>query len=130
MFTQSDHRGWRRGSRVSAIELFVVVTIIGIMATIVGLNVAGVPGDGRVAACRVDTSALRTAEEAVFASSGNYQSEAALVSQGLLSNVSRLHNVVLIGPIPPSTDADYSVVVEDRGCGQPGHIVGQTGRDF
>lgn len=77
---------------------------------------------GETAACRADTSALKTAEEAVFANTGAYSNVAGLVSAHLLSVESPLHDVAVSG-------AHYAVIVKDARCGTIGHTVGQTAAD-
>ena len=74
--------------------------------------------------CKVDTRTLRTAEEAYFARHGQYAPVARLVEDGLLSEPSTLHDVV-VGGI-----SGYSLFVIDDACGTVGHAVGETPEDL
>ncbi len=74
----------------SLIEILVVVTIIGILATVVIVNVAGAPDEARVAKARQDIGALASALE-----------------------MYRLHNYTY-----PSTDQGLDALV-DEPAGQP-----------
>ncbi|MGQ0743232.1 MAG: ABC transporter substrate-binding protein [Acidimicrobiales bacterium] len=79
------------------IELLVVIIILGILAAVVVFAVGGVGDKGAAAAMAEDARTLRTAEEAHLAQFGTYATEAQLVSGGLLSEESTLHDIVLVG---------------------------------
>lgn len=75
----------------SLIEILVVVTIIGILATVVIVNVAGAPDEARVAKARQDIGALESALE-----------------------LYRLHNFTY-----PSTDQGLEALVAEPGGDPP-----------
>jgi general secretion pathway protein G len=84
------------------IELLVVIIILGILAAVVVFAVGGVGDKGQSSACRIDTRTIRTAEEANLANKGVYDTDANLVGNGLLSEVSKLHDVQLVAGTPPT----------------------------
>jgi prepilin-type N-terminal cleavage/methylation domain-containing protein len=85
------------------IELLVVITILGILAAVVVFSVSGIGDRGQSAACKTDTTTIKTAEESNFALHGTYASLGTLVTNGLLSTQSTLHGVNLTGASPTFT---------------------------
>lgn len=115
------------------IELLVVIVILGILAAVVVFAVGGVGDKGQSASCVIDTRTIRTSEEANVASGtvpikpGGYVDEPDLVTNGLLSQVSTLHNVVAtngssFGNTGGATA--FAVTVQSSKCGNPGNVVG------
>ncbi len=77
------------------IELLVVIIILGILAAVVVFAVGGVGDKGRSAALSTDYDTIQTAQEAYCANNGTYASEATLVTSGLLSEQSSMHDIEL-----------------------------------
>jgi prepilin-type N-terminal cleavage/methylation domain-containing protein len=106
-----DRRAARGEGGFTLIELLVVIIILGVLAAVVVFAVGGVGDKGQSSACKIDTRTLRTAEEANFANKGVYDTQANLVVNGLLSEVSVLHDVVLV-PATPTDAATFNVIVK------------------
>lgn len=87
-----------RSSRgFTLVELLVVVTILGIVTSVVVFAVQGSTTSADQASCAADAQTLTQAEEVHRAREGSYASEAALVSAELLRSPSDLHEVELDG---------------------------------
>ena len=85
-----------RDAGFTLIELLVVITILGILAAVVGLSVSGTTDRGQDAAARTDAGIIRTAEEAYCAKNGVYGTLADLSAPGgFLAGTPPLNSVVL-----------------------------------
>ncbi|MGQ0744521.1 MAG: ABC transporter substrate-binding protein [Acidimicrobiales bacterium] len=106
--------GLRRQGGFTLIELLVVIIILGILAAVVVFAVGGVGDKGEDAAAAEDRRTLVTAEEAFFAQNGRYATQAELVSGGLMSEESTLHDVIVSdGPCfgrPAAPDSCFDVI--------------------
>ena len=99
------------------VELLIVIVILGILATVTVFAVTGITNRGKTAACDADRKTLETAEEAYSANTGSYtDSEALLVSSGLLHDESDNYNVSLVAATP-SAVATYTLVPTSVDCG-------------
>jgi general secretion pathway protein G len=98
------------------IELLIVIVILGILAAIVVFAVGGITDRGQTSACSTDKKTLQTAEEANYAKNSAYVSEAQLVTNGFLQDVSNLDNITLNAG-PPQT---YTITIQDAKCGTVG----------
>ena len=87
------------------VELLVVIVILGALAGVVVFAVNGISDRGQASACAEDARTLRTAEESQFAKTGAYATQAGLVTAGLLSQASTLHDVTLSASTYTITDA-------------------------
>ena len=94
-----DRAGVFRARRLSRpathVELIVSLVIVGVMLAIVMVSVAGFHRTAEATACRMDTGAIITAEQALLARTGAYGDIAALVGAELLARPSMLHGVAL-----------------------------------
>lgn len=123
------------------IELLVVIIILGILAAVVVFAVGGIGDKGSRASCVIDTRTLRTSAEAHFARFDTYTNDPAnddnevlnnpapgsapavnentLVSNGLLSEISILHNMEVID-VNPATGIAKGVRVLVQDIASPG----------
>ena len=67
---QRDRRAQREG--FTLLELIVVITIIGIFATAVVMNVGGMTGKARIAAAKQDLRSIHAAAESINTQTGRY----------------------------------------------------------
>ena len=88
-FIRADTRGF------TLIELLVVISILGIISAVVVVAVNGISDRGQSAACAEDARTLKVAEETYKASNNSYGTETQLVSAGLLSTASSLHDLTV-----------------------------------
>lgn len=133
----NESRAKRGEAGFTLIELLVVIIILGILAAVVVFAVGGIGDKGQASSCRIDTRTLRTAEEAYAGSSagnGNYtanEGTPGLVGSGFLSEISKMHNVVLKDPDgttgPLTATQGFDIVVEDPKCGAVGAKTGTCG---
>jgi prepilin-type N-terminal cleavage/methylation domain-containing protein len=119
-------------------ELMAVIAIMGILAGVGIVALGGIGTSGRQKACATDLQALRSAQEAYFAKtapSSLYGNEAALASDTVLPQLSRLHAVTVgatTAAATAATDSDtsaqtgaaYVIKVQDASCGAAGTVVG------
>lgn len=85
------------------VELLVVIAVLGVLSGVVVVGVGAFRDDASTAACEADARTITTAQQAALATTGSYVTEDELVSIGLLSSTSNLHDVVL-------GDGGFSVV--------------------
>lgn len=115
-----------RRASFTLVELLVVVTVLGVLVSIVVFAVGSISDRGEDAAAKVDVRALEVAEEHAFgrslefSGSPVYVSESQLVAERRLRGVSSTHDICL-----RSDAKDYFVDVAGSDCS----IVpsGQTG---
>jgi general secretion pathway protein G len=96
------------------VELLIVIVILGILAAVVVVAVSGITDRGQDEACNVDQRAVESSEEAAFAQTGHYMTEAQLVSNGYLRSTSALWDVTTTGTNPDFTA--YNTVAADTRC--------------
>ena len=94
----SNERGF------TLMELLVVVTIVGVLATIVTFSVAGLGDASDNAACGDEAAALRSAEDSAIANEGHFLTEAQLVSGKYLKQAVAAYDV------QSNSDGGYQVV--------------------
>jgi prepilin-type N-terminal cleavage/methylation domain-containing protein len=101
------------------VELLVVITILGILATIVVLSVRGATDRGREAACRSDVRMLMNAQEIQFAQHGAFVADQDdLVTAGYLARSSVHYKIS--PPVPPaSVSTTYRLERTDPQCPLP-----------
>ena len=90
------------------VELLVVIVILGILAAIVVFAVGGITDKGETASKNTDTAVLQSAQEAYFAKTSSYTTEATLQSQKYLRTVSSQNDICL-----KNDGKDYVVVPQD-----------------
>jgi prepilin-type N-terminal cleavage/methylation domain-containing protein len=91
------------------VELLIVIVILGILATVTVFAVTGITNKGKTSACQADATTIQTAEEAYSANNGNYtNSQASLVSAGLLHAVSTKYSIALVAGTT-TTAASYTL---------------------
>lgn len=102
----------RRGEDgFTLVELLIVIVVLGILAAIVVIAVAGITNRGQSEACNSDESSLETAEESAFAQDKTYYSESDLVTKKFLRKESTLHNIA-----PDPTYAEGYTVIGVGNC--------------
>jgi prepilin-type N-terminal cleavage/methylation domain-containing protein len=92
------------------VELLVVIIILGVLATITVFAVRGITDQGEDSAKGADEHTLVTAEEAHQARFNSYATEADLVSAGLLTSKSSVHDITLA-----ADGSGYTIVLEGQG---------------
>ena len=90
------------------VELLIVIVILGVLAAVTVFAVRGITDEGEDSARKADEKIVVKAEEAHLALHGAYTNEAGLVTAGLLTEQSKLHDVNVL-----SGGADYEVVAAD-----------------
>jgi prepilin-type N-terminal cleavage/methylation domain-containing protein len=85
-------------------ELLVVVTIVGVLATVVTFSVVGLGEASGDAACGNEGAALKAAEDSAIANEGHFLTEAQLVSSGYLKQAVAAYDV------ESRSDGGYQVV--------------------
>jgi general secretion pathway protein G len=109
-------QGRRPGERgFTLIELLITITILGILAAVVVISVAGISDRGKNSACNTEKQVLQTAEEANNAKSGTYTGMAGLVANGLLTSASTVYWTVS-APTGTNTAAAYTLTKVDATC--------------
>lgn len=96
------------------VELLIVIVILGILAGVVVVAVSGITDRGQDEACNVDKRAIESSEEAAYAQTGHYMTEAQLVSGDYLRAASTLWNLTMTGTDPNYTD--YALVAQGTTC--------------
>lgn len=97
------------------VELLIVIVILGVLAGVVVVAVSGITDRGQSTACDVDFDAISSAEEAAYAQTGHYMTEAQLVAQKMgLREESTLWNITMTGTNPNYTD--YTLVAQGTEC--------------
>ena len=92
------------------VELLVVIIILGVLATITVFAVRGITDQGEDSAQGADEHTLVTAEEAHQARFNSYATESDLVSAGLLTSKSSVHDITLA-----ADGSGYTIVLEGQG---------------
>ena len=77
------------------VELLIVIVILGILATVVVMAVAGITDDSAEAATVTDERVLIEANEAYFVIHRTYATEAELVTAGFLRSESTLFDIAV-----------------------------------
>ena len=72
-----------------------MISILGIISAVVVVAVNGISDRGQSAACAEDARTINVAEQTYKATKNIYATQAELVSSGLLSTPSSLHDVTL-----------------------------------
>ncbi|HJT94612.1 MAG TPA: prepilin-type N-terminal cleavage/methylation domain-containing protein [Mycobacterium sp.] len=105
------------------VELLVVIVVLGILSGIVLLSVRGTGDKGSLAAAKNDARTLRTAEETNCAKHHTYASEDGLVANGLLAEVSSIHDVV-VTPSGNCSGTGFSLTCDfnQLSCGADGTV--------
>ena len=114
-------------SGFTLVELLLVVAVLGLLGMVAVVAVPHLAEEAQVQSCAADREALRTAQSAYAIQHGAPASEAQLVSEGLLSAPSGLHDVVvaggtyeLVGVEGCAGDPDESVLTRWVGLQQSG----------
>lgn len=117
-------------------EILAVITLLGVLSGIGVYALSGVNERGREKACDTDVAALRSAQEAYYATTDPsvYGNETAMVASGVLPRLSALHDVTVGASTSAATSATnsegaaatgaaYVIKVEDASCGTVGSVV-------
>lgn len=107
----SESRRDDRANGFTLIELLIVIVILGILATVVVLSIAGIADRGTESTCVTDERTLLTAVESYFGNNntsaipsggvGNDEFELTLVSAGFMRSVSLNWDVLGSGSLSP-----------------------------
>jgi prepilin-type N-terminal cleavage/methylation domain-containing protein len=107
-------RSRRADGGFTLVELLIVIVILGILAGIVVVAVSGITNRGQSEACSTDRKALETSQEAAYAQTGHYMTEAQLVSNNYIKAQSTLWNFTMTGTDPNYTA--YTVTAQGTTC--------------
>ena len=92
------------------VELLIVIVILGILAAIVVFAVGGISSKGEDAANKANCSTITAAEEAYFATKGNYTATLQdLVDAGFLHDVTGITKTVTLVPAGGGKAANYTI---------------------
>jgi general secretion pathway protein G len=115
---ESNGRVARGDDGFTLIELLVVIVILAILSAIVVFAVGGVKNKGQASSCKADYKTIQVAEEANFANTsgtGSYVSMAQLVTNGFLTEASKLYDVSPSG----TTYTITAIAGNPNGCVAP-----------
>jgi general secretion pathway protein G len=124
------HRNRSADRGFTLVELLVVIVVLGVLAGVVVFAVNGISNRGQTSACAQDISTLRTAEESYYAVNSSYADEATLVSAGLITGESTLHDITVNGDAYAVTAASNCATVSHADGFEPPDVTAANNNSF